>query len=80
MVFLIILLAVVYILIGSFLGGYYYYIVCKEWKNNGHYGSPDLDDMCGLPVWIACFWVLIAPITFAIYFAKKKAESEDDEK
>ena len=74
MSFLIILLLAIYILIGSSLGGFYYYLVYKEDSYT------DLEDMCYLPIWIMALWFIVAPLAFAIYYAKKKAESEDDEK
>lgn len=74
MVFLIVLLVAAYILIGSSLGGFYYYLMYKE----DNYS--DLEDMYYLPVWITIFWFVVAPLAFAIYYAKKKVESEDDEK
>ena len=74
MAFLIILLLAIYILIGSSLGGFYYYLVYKEDSYT------DLEDMCYLPIWIMALWFIVAPLVFAIYYAKKKAESEDDEK
>jgi len=74
MAFLIILLLTIYILIGSSLGGFYYYLMYKEDSYT------DLEDMCYLPIWITALWFIVAPLAFAIYYAKKKAESEDDEK
>ena len=74
MAFLIILLLAIYIIIGSSLGGFYYYLVYKEDSYT------DLEDMCYLPIWIMALWFIVAPLAFAIYYAKKKAESEDDEK
>ena len=74
MAFLIILLLAIYILIGSLLGGFYYYLMYKEDSYT------DLEDMCYLPIWIMALWFIVAPLAFAIYYAKKKAESEDDEK
>lgn len=72
MIVIILLLVVLYIAIGSSLGGLYYYLAYKE---NECY---DLEDMGYLPIWIAALWVIIAPLAFAIYYAKKKAESEDE--
>lgn len=73
MIFIILLLVVFYITIGSSLGGLYYYLIYKESE-----GYCDLEDMGYLPVWITALWVIIAPLAFAIYYAKKKAESEDE--
>lgn len=74
MVFLIVFLVAIYILIGSSLGGFYYYLMYKE----DIYA--DLEDMYYLPIWIMALWFIVAPLAFAIYYAKKKVESEDDEK
>lgn len=74
MAFLFVLLIAAYILIGSSLGGFYYYLMYKEDSYS------DLEDMYYLPVWITIFWFIVAPLAFAIYYAKKKVESEDDEK
>lgn len=74
MAFLIILLLTIYILIGSLLGGFYYYLMHKEDSYTA------LEDMYYLPIWIMALWFIVAPLVFAIYYAKKKAESEDNEK
>ncbi len=74
MLFLIVLIVITYILIGSSLGGFYYYLMYK--KNS----YSDLEDMHYLPIWIMALWFIVAPLAFAIYYAGKKVESEDDEK
>lgn len=58
----------------SSLGGFYYYLMYKEDSYT------DLEDMYYLPIWIMALWFIVAPLAFAICYAKKKAESEDDEK
>lgn len=69
---IVLLLIILYIIIGSSLGGLYYYLMCKE-------DNEDEDKEC-LPMLMGFFWIGIAPMVFAMYFAKKKAESERWEK
>ena len=74
MLFLIALIVIIYILIGSSLGGFYYYLMYKE----DNYC--DMEDMHYLPIWIMALWFIVAPLAFAINYAEKKVESEDEEK
>lgn len=69
-----VLLVILYVIVGSLLGGLYYYLMYREDR------CSDLEDMSYMPIWIAFLWVFVAPMAFAIYYAKKKVESEDDEK
>lgn len=75
MVLIITLLFVLYVTVGSALGGYYYYLRRKD--KNRRYRSLDMEDMGYLPVWITLFWIFVAPLAFAIYYAEKKVESEE---
>lgn len=70
MVFIVLLVIFLYIVIGSILGGLYYYLIYKNTTCN------DLEDMVYLPVWITFFWPLIAPICFAIFYARKEADKK----
>lgn len=70
-VLMVIFIVLVYICIGSALGGHYYYLRHKE-------NYDDLEDMSYLPVWIAILWIVVAPPAFAILYAKIKAEKTDN--
>ncbi len=61
---------IIYIFIGALLGGLYYYLSYQE------EGFDDLEDMHYLPIWIAALWIAVAPLAFAIYYAKEKAENK----
>lgn len=71
MVLLIFFICVLYIIIGSALGGLYYYLQYKE-------DCSDMEDMYFLPIWITALWIFVAPLAFAIYYAKRKTEGEED--
>ena len=67
-----ILIFIAYTLIGSALGGLYFYLRYK------HFRDRNLGDIHFLSALLAAFWPILAPFAFAVYLAERIAEREEE--